>query len=83
MAGTLRIDDEAELDRRVAAGDCYEVSQLYIGHIARLRQAERFEEAEVTSKPPIAHIVESPVRCYTEITETKSRRLQHCVGLRR
>mmetsp|Transcript_46321 Transcript_46321/g.104606 ORF Transcript_46321/g.104606 Transcript_46321/m.104606 type:complete len:322 (+) Transcript_46321:65-1030(+) len=44
--GTLRVDNEAELERRVAIGDAYEASQLYLSQMGRLRQQGRFVEAE-------------------------------------
>jgi len=44
--GTLRLDDEVELERRAGSGDGYEASQLYIGHMNRLRTAGKHVEAE-------------------------------------
>lgn len=46
-SSTLKVDDEKELERRVAVGDAYEVSQMYIGHMARLRQSGKSDESEV------------------------------------
>ena len=42
----LKIDDEDELERRVANGDGYEVSCLYEGLMGRLRTVGKHEEAE-------------------------------------
>lgn len=42
----LKIDNEDELERRVAGGDGYEVSCLYEGLMGRLRTAGKHEEAE-------------------------------------
>ena len=42
----LLVGDEAVLEKRVAAGDGYECTQLYLGLIGRLRQAGKAGEAE-------------------------------------
>jgi hypothetical protein len=46
-SSSLKSDDESELQKRVLLGDCYEASQLYLGHMGRLRQADQLIEAEV------------------------------------
>ena len=44
-SGSQLAADESELEERVAAGDGYECTQLYIGLIGRLHTAGKFEEA--------------------------------------
>jgi hypothetical protein len=44
--GLSLVADEASLARRVAAGDGYECTQLYLGLLGRLRQQGKHDEAE-------------------------------------
>jgi hypothetical protein len=57
-SSSLKSDDESELQKRVLLGDCYEASQLYLGHMGRLRQADQLIEAEVERQKWNTFIIE-------------------------
>jgi len=58
-ASDLRSDDEMELEKKISNGSAYEASQLYLGHMGRLRSTGKLTEAEAAGSRGVFALVKA------------------------